>query len=72
MGEKGAPENRADVNKHCPECGRDFYCAGYAEQEGCWCADLPRVMPVRNKAAMCLCPDCLRRHIDTRLGVERG
>ncbi len=72
MAEKDVPENRVDVNKHCHECGSGFYCAGYAGQAGCWCADLPRVMPVRDKAAKCLCPHCLRKRIDARLGVERG
>jgi uncharacterized protein len=67
---KNAPESSANINRHCPECEGAFYCSGLAEQEGCWCADLPHVMPSPDKAAKCLCPKCLKQHIDSQRRAE--
>ena len=47
-------------------CGKRFTCDLAAGKERCWCADLPRVMPVPGADAACLCPDCLRKAIDRR------
>jgi hypothetical protein len=41
----------------CPNCGTPFTCNPNA---GCWCAELPNLMPVPNPGTgACLCRNCL-------------
>jgi len=36
--------------KTCPGCGAAFLCGRAPDQERCWCAEKPRVMPVPEQA----------------------
>lgn len=66
QGESG----RSDVawftvtTKTCTVCGATFKCGegSAAPRGGCWCGDLPRVMPVCF-GADCVCQSCLARTI---------
>lgn len=53
-------------------CGARFTCDLAAGKARCWCADHPRVMPVPGKDAACLCPDCLRKAVEAKLGGSRS
>ena len=54
-------------NTRCERCGTEFHCGMTAGEPKCWCADLPRIMPLTTaKTAACLCPDCLKREIEAR------
>ncbi|HSQ04867.1 MAG TPA: cysteine-rich CWC family protein [Burkholderiales bacterium] len=53
-------------NRHCAACGAPFYCAGRDGASGCWCAQLPNIMPLSDEHAGCLCPPCLRERIERR------
>jgi hypothetical protein len=54
--------------KLCPACGAGLTCGPGTGRDGagCWCADLPPVMPVL-ASADCLCPPCLREAIAAQL-----
>jgi hypothetical protein len=54
------------VEKICPECGATFSCHS---DDGCWCNELPRVIPLTREGVLrgCLCPKCLRSRIDAEL-----
>jgi hypothetical protein len=54
--------------KICAKCGASFGC-GAKDEKPCWCADLPKVMPLEE--GDCLCPECLKKEISrtvARLG----
>jgi hypothetical protein len=57
--------------KICPGCGSEVACGPAPGQEHCWCAELPRIMPVPQAGIICFCPECLRRNIASR-ERERG
>ncbi|MBV8879260.1 MAG: cysteine-rich CWC family protein [Planctomycetaceae bacterium] len=57
------------INKVCPGCGAGLVCGLAPGKEHCWCADLPRIMPLPDPAAGCYCPDCLAREIRRRQGA---
>ena len=42
----------------CSACGARFECGGQAGASHCWCAELPRILPV-DLEQKCLCPACL-------------
>lgn len=46
----------------CPRCGAGFSCGSGGQAGGCWCADLPQVLPP-DAGGNCLCPSCLREHL---------
>jgi hypothetical protein len=52
--------------KICPGCGEGLDCGRAAGRDRCWCADLPRIMPVPEIGAGCYCPKCLEREIQRR------
>jgi len=54
------------VEKICPGCGASLRCGRAPGQDRCWCAELPRIMPVPDPAAGCYCPECLAREIQRR------
>jgi hypothetical protein len=51
------------IDKICPGCGVWVACGRVAGADHCWCADLPRIMPVPDASAGCYCPDCLALEI---------
>ena len=51
--------SRATPDRTCPQCGTAFSCGTGGRSGGCWCQDLPAMLPVPEAAASCLCPDCL-------------
>lgn len=59
------------TEKICPKCQAVFVCGKVGEAERCWCAALPRIMPV-DPARGCMCPDCLRREIDRRIAARNA
>jgi len=54
--------------KRCDACGAAFGCGSGGKDGGCWCNDLPNVLPPTPGVADCLCPDCLR----ARLAAEHA
>lgn len=49
----------------CIRCGAAFGCAMLGEMDGpCWCTALPPTVPVPTKEAGCMCPGCLKIHIE--------
>lgn len=52
--------------KRCAKCNNPFSCY----TEGCWCAELPMIMPMEN-ITDCLCPNCLKETINEKL-LENG
>jgi len=57
----------APMAKQCSECQAEFGCgvASASEESGCWCQDLPAIMPL-GTLSDCLCKVCLAKVI----GVE--
>lgn len=55
-----------EKSKKCVNCGKSFSCY----TEGCWCAELPMVMPMEN-ITDCLCPGCLKAAINERLAAAQ-
>ena len=51
-----------EKHKICVSCGIPFSCY----TSGCWCADLPMIMPMEN-ITDCLCPNCLKAEINRKL-----
>lgn len=51
-----------EKSKVCVNCGIPFSCY----TSGCWCADLPAIMPMEN-ITDCLCPNCLTAEINRKL-----
>ena len=50
-------------DKRCERCGVAFRCGDGGAQGGCWCAELPQVLPLPYGHGDCLCPECLQRHL---------
>lgn len=48
--------------KCCEQCGAEFNCGVGGQSGGCWCSDLPTVLPLA-PGGTCLCPACLRAHM---------
>jgi Predicted Fe-S protein len=46
-------------DKCCSACGTTFECGSGGQQGGCWCQDLPNLMPLTFDSGDCLCPECL-------------
>ncbi|HEY5899619.1 MAG TPA: cysteine-rich CWC family protein [Burkholderiales bacterium] len=46
----------------CARCGRVFRCG--ADEEHCWCVELPPLEPVPGRG--CLCPECLELELKER------
>ena len=51
-----------EKHKLCVDCGKAFSCY----TAGCWCAELPMIMPMKN-ITDCLCPTCLKAVINDKL-----
>lgn len=52
------------ANAVCDACGTPFRCGLRAGEPHCWCADLPRRMPVpASTQAVCVCRLCLESAI---------
>ncbi|WP_082824072.1 HutD family protein [Crenobacter luteus] len=49
--------------KRCERCGVAFGCGSGARDGGCWCNELPQVLPLDGAGGDCLCPSCLRAHL---------
>lgn len=47
--------------KCCAQCGQHFTCGSGGKQGGCWCQDLPNLLPLTDSKGDCLCPDCLTK-----------
>ena len=52
----------------CSSCGARFECGGQAGASHCWCAELPRVLPVDLEQS-CLCPACLKPALQRRIAA---
>jgi len=52
--------------KICPGCSDRLECGRAAGKDHCWCADLPRIMPVPEVGTGCYCPRCLDGQIRAR------
>ena len=51
------------MEKLCSQCGAPIECMQAA---GCWCAELPNVVPIPDDPARgCLCRACLTKKIDS-------
>ena len=58
----------------CEQCSKEFSCAMQDAKDDtpCWCTAMPKLaledMPANTSAATrtCLCPECLRKWIDSR------
>ncbi|WP_043650208.1 DUF1289 domain-containing protein [Chitinilyticum litopenaei] len=46
------------AEKRCSQCGALFVCGTGGQNGGCWCADLPALLPL-GSGADCRCPACL-------------
>ncbi|MEK7857518.1 MAG: cysteine-rich CWC family protein [Elusimicrobiota bacterium] len=51
------------MTKTCARCQATFSCGAEEDAAPCWCAALPRVMPLSD--AGCLCPSCLKAEIES-------
>ncbi len=51
--------------KHCSCCGEKFECGSGGKNGGCWCQDLPNLMPLSLNSDDCLCPACLKLALST-------
>jgi len=49
------------MNQICPDCKKPFKCG--VQSKSCWCARLPRVLPVADDNG-CRCPECVERMIE--------
>ncbi len=47
--------------KQCSHCGKYFTCGSGGKQGGCWCQELPNLMPLTGSEGDCLCPNCLTK-----------
>ncbi|MBH2020419.1 cysteine-rich CWC family protein [Polaromonas sp.] len=66
----------------CPRCGAGLRCGMVAGDAGCWCVQLPHVMPVppspsdsallSSSAESCFCPACLKQIIDVSIHAPFG
>ncbi len=63
---------RPAQEKRCPRCGTTFTCGPATGKTHCWCSELPNVGPVASSAHDCLCPDCLRAAVATKLLKSDG
>lgn len=58
-----------EKQKDCPRCNANFGC-GSGGTMGCWCCDLPQVMPMDALAdieSKCLCISCLKASVQARI-----
>ena len=57
-------DNR-DMEKFCSQCDASMSCD---PGNGCWCADLPHVLPVPDVATKgCLCRSCLLKQLEQQV-----
>ena len=61
----------APAAKQCSECQAEFGCgvASAIEQGGCWCQDLPAIMPL-GTLSDCLCKACLAKVIGVEINKQ--
>jgi len=50
------------VEKRCAQCGTAMTCQ---PEGGCWCAELPPVVPMPTNGEGCLCRNCLLAKIES-------
>jgi hypothetical protein len=62
----GSPnQHNPDMEILCSQCEAPMSCE---PERGCWCADLPKILPVpRSKTAGCLCRDCLSKRLSLQV-----
>ena len=65
----GGPSNPSPASQ-CPRCGASFVCEYACGNASCWCAALPRVMPIDGEPGGCLCASCLSAEIERRKRVS--
>lgn len=65
---QGSLKPAEQVAKQCSECKAEFGCGVVAasEQGGCWCEDLPAIMPL-DTLSDCLCKTCLAKVIGAEI-----
>lgn len=49
--------------KHCSSCNASLQCT---VSQDCWCASYPALLPI-DESAGCLCPDCLKIQLVSRI-----
>jgi hypothetical protein len=54
---------RQTMDSLCAKCGTAFSCGMIAGETHCWCADLPKLIPLDANADACFCPACLKQEI---------
>jgi hypothetical protein len=61
----------APMAKQCSECQTEFGCgvAEASEHGGCWCQDLPTIMPL-GTLSDCLCKACLAKAIGAEIMTQ--
>jgi hypothetical protein len=63
----------AATNTVCAACGAAFHCGFRAGENHCWCADLPKLMPMPDEGtSACLCEACLRAEIAKRISLNQS
>ena len=57
--------NPDTITHACPQCGEPVACGNVNGCETCWCANLPKMMPMPDDPdTQCLCEKCLRERIE--------
>ena len=56
------------MTSRCTACGVAFECGRENRAPTCWCAELPRIMPLELQEA-CLCPVCLKARLRERIAA---
>lgn len=52
----------------CSACGAAFACGHALGESRCWCAELPRILPLEAESS-CLCPACLKAQVRQRIAA---
>ena len=60
-------ETQETTNSTCPQCGTTFHCGYRAEEQTCWCFQLPHIA-ADDSLGGCLCPKCLLERIRQQKG----
>ena len=56
------------TSSECSACGAAFECGNERGEAHCWCAELPRILPLDGDAP-CLCPVCLKSRVRERIAA---
>jgi hypothetical protein len=66
------PTLNEDLMKRCAKCGEEFGCGLQQNDGACWCADLPKIVPLTGPNQDCLCPECLKREVAAQHGKKEA